>query len=79
VDYSYAETFLYGKDQGCNFLDDYCHAGDGKPLFPEFCEPAAKGEPDKWGCQANYMGPGSCIPEKIDIPIESVNWNYHND
>ena len=34
VDYSIAETYTFGKDQGCNFLYESCFNSNGEPAFP---------------------------------------------
>jgi len=39
VDYDKAEIFLYGKNEGCEFLTEPCYSESGEPNFKQFCVP----------------------------------------
>jgi len=75
VNYSEAHTFLYGKCQGCSFVDGYCLKAGNPPTsnFPEYFCTENKAEI----CNFNRTQRGFCILEsQSDIP---AYWQYWSD
>jgi hypothetical protein len=42
-DYSMAEPLVYGRQEGCGFLNSYCISSYGQPRFSEYCTNGATG------------------------------------
>ena len=81
VDYTKAETFNYGRNEGCTFLTSDCYDSGGEPTSPVFCKPPTDGTV-AWGCSANYIAIGYCTAYTTsDNPnsfiIDSTDWDYH--
>lgn len=55
VDYSRAEPFNWGKDEGCSFLNGPCLDSHAEPLFDEFCSPLSR-----IGCSFSARSIGIC-------------------
>ena len=70
-----AETFTFGKNQGCGFLTEPCiNPDDGMPNFPEFCNPDLQ---PTVGCTSDYMGFAYCEHGWYDF-IGPESWDYYN-
>ena len=59
VDYDQAETFFWGYQDGCPFLNTSCYDSQGHTPFPEyFCEPQT--HETFYGCTEDYTSKGIC-------------------
>lgn len=56
VDYSFNDTFNYGKDKGCDFYTDACYATTSYPKY--FCEPSATSPTSE--CSSSFLGKAVC-------------------
>jgi hypothetical protein len=86
IDYSYADPFYWGKDEGCDFFDDKCIDNE-KASFPVFCteNPGADGQNAM--CSHDHLSQGYChkvqysteLPERyqyFDDPTVGGGSNY---
>jgi hypothetical protein len=69
-----AETFTFGKNQGCGFLTEPCMNAAGMPNFPEFCNPNLQ---PLYGCTSDYMGVAYCENGWYDFEGPE-SWDYYN-
>ena len=76
VDYEYAERFLWGWEEGCDFLYDDCYDSDGEANFPQFCVPPDDINDVDFGCSEDYIATGYCYT--INGAIDAEVWDYHN-
>jgi len=76
VDYSYADQFAYGKDQGCNFLLKSC-SSSGVSSLDGFCSGSSR------GCTSTGRGGGSCSSDTRSDGCKfihpSVNYDCDNN
>ena len=76
-DYSKADLLYWGRNKGCDFLEDKCIIeGDGGTPFAissEFCA-----SPGERGCDFEHLAPSTCAVRRAEVPNPTY-WDYFGD
>jgi leishmanolysin len=73
VDYSYTTPLLWGRHQGCDFLDKVC-VSDGRPSFKDFCSDNSETS----SCDYKNLNKGVCNLVIFDDPLPSQYQYFSN-